>query len=81
MASPPEQEAMAKKINASRPYLYQISGGFSTVSAARAGQLEDASREMHRATKGRLPVVLRSQLCSACAECPYAKKPEPSDQG
>lgn len=75
-ASPPEQEDLAKRLGASRPYLYQISGGFSKVSAARAGELEEASRDMHRASKGRLPVLLRSELCSACAGCPYAKKPE-----
>ncbi len=43
-------------------------------SAERAGQIEAVTAEMHRASKGRLPKVMRTDLCQACLTCAYARK-------
>lgn len=73
-ATPQEQEELAKRVGTSRNNLYQYAGGFRYASAERAGQIEIATHEMHKATGGRLPRLYRTDLAKACTECPFAKR-------
>jgi len=69
-----EQELMAQKVDTSRGMLYQYAGGFREISAIRAGEFEAVSKGMAKASKGRLPELLRTDLCEACRGCQYAQK-------
>lgn len=69
-----EQDLLADKIGTSRQMLYQFSGGFRQASAEMAGKIEAATIEMHKLSKGRLPKVVRTDMCEACRQCPYAQK-------
>lgn len=69
-----EQEVLASKVGTSRGTLYQYAGGHRECSAERAGQIESATAEMHKLSKGRLLRVMRTDLCAACRSCPYAAK-------
>jgi DNA-binding transcriptional regulator YdaS (Cro superfamily) len=69
-----EQIALAERIGSTRETLYQYSTGHRQASVDRAAQIEEATREMSKASKGRLPVVLRTDLVPACRACPYALK-------
>lgn len=69
-----EQELLAQKVGTTRGSLYQYAGGHRRASAERAGEIEAVTREMHKASRGRLPEVLRTDLCEACLHCAYAQK-------
>ena len=69
-----EQELLAKRAATTRGHLYQLAGGHRQTSAALAGELERVTAEMHKASKGRLPRVYRTDLCTACQQCQYAAK-------
>lgn len=69
-----EQLLLASKIDTSRGHLYQLSGGHRQASASMAGKIEAATAEMNKASKGRLPRVVRTDLCEACRACQYAAK-------
>ena len=69
-----EQETLATRVGTTRGMLYQYAGGHRTASAERAGAIERATAEMHRASKGRLPKVYRTDLAEACLTCEYAQK-------
>lgn len=73
-ATPDEQELLAERVGTSRGMLYQYAGGHREVSAARAGQIETVSKAMARASKGRLPVLYRTDLTQACRDCEYAQR-------
>ena len=73
-ATPDEQELLADRIGSSRGMLYQYAGGFREVSALRGGQIETATKAMAKASKGRLPVVYRTDVVEACRQCQYAAK-------
>lgn len=73
-ATPDEQELLAERIGSSRGMLYQYAGGFREVSALRGGQIETATKVMAKASKGRLPVVYRTDVVEACRQCQYAAK-------
>lgn len=73
-ATPDEQEALAKRVGTSRAMLYHYSNGNRSASAERAAQIEEATTAMAKASKGRLPVVLRTDLASACRGCQYAQR-------
>lgn len=73
-ATPDEQEVLAEAIGSSRGMLYQYAGGHREVSAARAGQIEAATRAMARASKGRLQPIYRTDLVQACRDCEYAQR-------
>ena len=73
-ATPDEQELLAVRVGTSRGMLYQYSNGNREVSAARAGQIEAATKAMSRASKGRLPALYRTDLTQACRDCEYARK-------
>jgi hypothetical protein len=73
-ATPDEQELMAQAIGTSRGMLYQISGGHATVSAERGILVERTAARMHRESKGRLPLIYRTDLVEACRGCDFAQK-------
>lgn len=73
-ATTAEQELLAEKVGTTRGMLYQYAGGHRTASAERAGAIERATAEMHKASKGRLPRVYRTDLSEACLQCDYARK-------
>ena len=73
-ATPDEQELLAQRVGTTRAMLYQWSGGHRKASAAKAGAIETATATMHKASKGRLPRVYRTDLCEACQQCAYAAK-------
>jgi len=69
-----EQEALAKEVGSSRGYLYQLAGGFRNASADLAAKIESATLQMAKKSKGRLPVVFRTDLSTACSQCHFARK-------
>lgn len=69
-----EQTALAKAADTSRKYLYKLATGERTAQAELAGRLEQAAADIRRVSKKRLPLLLRSHLCPACAGCPYAAR-------
>lgn len=74
LATAAEQEALAAKCDTSRQMLYQVANGHRNFSASKAGLIEAASAAMHKATRGRLPLLYRSDLAIACASCAYARE-------
>lgn len=73
-ATSDEQNLLAEKVGTTKGSLYQYAGGHRQASAERAGEIERVTKEMHRVSKGRLPEVLRTDLCEACLRCDYAQK-------
>jgi hypothetical protein len=73
-ATPDERQILAKRVGTSVGMLQQYAGGYRLVTASVAGAIEDATAAMHRASKGRLPTVVRTDMCAACRACPYAAK-------
>lgn len=69
-----EQEILASRVGTTRGMLYQYAGGHRTASAERAGAIERATAEMHKASKGRLPKIYRTDLAEACLNCEYAQR-------
>lgn len=74
VASVAEQELLADKVGTSRQMLYQYAGNHRRASAATAGVIERVTAEMHKASKGRLPKIYRTDLSEACLQCEYAQK-------
>lgn len=72
-ASPEERLALAAAIGTSLGQLHQYAGGHRNASAERAGLIEAATAEMHRASQGRLPRLYRTDLAEACRSCGYAR--------
>lgn len=78
-ATPAEQQLMADKIGTTRSYLYHLSASEDKAYAREpkpklAAAIERASAEMHKASKGRLPRIYRTDLVTACRECEFAAK-------
>ena len=73
-ATTTEQDALATAVGTSRQTLYQYATGHRVASAERAGQIEAATTDMHKLSKGRLPRVYRTDLSQVCRSCNYAAK-------
>lgn len=69
-----EQELLAERVGTSRGMLYQLAGGHRNASAERAQAIERETKLMSKASKGRLPVIYRTDLCEACRSCDFAAK-------
>jgi RNase P subunit RPR2 len=69
-----EQVQLAELAGTTRGYLYQLANGYRSADASLAGRIEEASKVMHRRSKGRLSKVYRTDLCPSCRTCPYATK-------
>lgn len=58
-----ERQKFAGLADTSVSYLYQFAAGArKSVSVAKALKIEDASAEMHRSTRGRLPKITAREL-------------------
>ena len=73
-ATPDEQELLAQRVGTTRAMLYQYSGGHRSASAERAIAIERETKAMHRASKGRLPQIYRTDLSAACRSCEFAAR-------
>jgi hypothetical protein len=69
-----EQQLMAERVGTSRGYMYQIAGGHRQASAELGAAIERESKGMARASKGRLPVIYRTDIVAACRACDFAQK-------
>lgn len=78
-ATPAEQEMLAELCGTSRSYLYHLAASEDKAYAREpkprlAAAIERVSADMHRASKGRLPRIYRTDLVTACRECEFAQK-------
>jgi len=78
-ATPAEQEMLAKQAGTTRSYLYHLSAGDDKAYTREpkpklASAIERISADMHKASKGRLPRIYRTDLVSACRECEFAQR-------
>lgn len=73
-ATTDEQILLAERAGTTRAMLYQYAGGYRQCSAETAGKIEAVTAGMHKASKGRLPRIYRTDLCGACRSCQYAAK-------
>lgn len=69
-----EQDLLAERVGSSRGYLEQLAGGHRSASAVLGAVIERETAKMHKASKGRLPKVYRTDLVEACHACEFAQK-------
>lgn len=74
LATVDEQERMAELAGTTRPMLYQYASDQRKPSSERAVHIEAATTQMNKESKRRLPVLYRTDLSSACAQCHFARK-------
>lgn len=79
LATTAEQEELAKLANTKRSYLYHLAGEKDKAYGREpqpklAIALESASAVLHKQSKGRLPLIYRTDLVTACRECAFAQK-------
>ncbi len=74
LATADEQELLAARAGTSRGQLYQLAGQHRQASPAKAFAIERASKELHKASKGRLPIIWRTDLVESCRQCEFAQK-------
>jgi len=58
----------------SRSHLYQLAGGHRQASTDKAISIERASKDLHKATQGRLPILWRTDLARSCKQCEFARR-------
>jgi hypothetical protein len=78
-ASTEEREQLAKASGASVSYLYQLAKNDEdpaerNASAKMATAIEQAAAPITLAAGGRLPTLLRTDLCEACMRCEFAQQ-------
>lgn len=78
-ATAAEQEALAARAGTSRQYLHHLAAGEETnyrrePKPALAAAIERETKAMAKASKGRLPIVYRTDLVTACRQCEFARK-------
>lgn len=78
-ATPDEQKLLAREAGTSRQYLYHLAAHDDSKykrepSPAMAGAIERATQAMHKESNGRLPVIYRTDLSTACRNCEFAQK-------
>lgn len=78
-ATTAERETLARNCGTSAQYLAHIAVNDDKAykrepKPSLAAAIERETRAMSKATKGRLPAVLRTDLVAACRACPYAQK-------
>lgn len=74
-----EQRLLAERVGTSHAYLFHLAADEESnyrrePKAALAAAIERETKAMARASKGRLPVVLRTDLNSTCRQCEFARK-------
>lgn len=72
-ATEEERDRLAAAAGTSTSYLYTIAGGHRHAKIETVAAIERASTTMSKRSRGRLPIVPRSDLASTCAECPHFK--------
>ena len=78
-ATPDERETLAKRANTSAAYLAHLAVNDDKAykrepKIVLAAAIERETKAMAKASKGRLPVVLRTDLVGGCRQCSYAQK-------
>ena len=78
-ATTAEREALATKVGTSNQYLSHLAVNEDKnykrePKIGLAAAIERETTAMAKASKGRLPVVLRTDLVEGCRGCPYARK-------
>lgn len=78
-ATTEEQQLLAHRIGSTRSYLYHLSADEDAKykrepSPELAATIERVTGEMHKASGGRLPIVYRTDLATACRRCEFARK-------
>lgn len=78
-ATPAERETLAKLVNTSVAYLAHVAVNEDKLYKREpkiplAAGIERETRAMAKSSKGRLPIVLRTDLIEGCRACPYAQK-------
>jgi IS5 family transposase len=78
-ATTDERETLAKRCNTSAQYLGHLAVNDDRSykrepKIALAAAIERETKAMSKASKGRLPVVLRTDLIEGCRQCAYAQK-------
>lgn len=78
-ASTAEQEELATRVSTSRAYLYHLAADAGSTYRREpkpilAAQIERATVLMAKKASGRLPIVYRTDLVSACRQCEFARK-------
>jgi hypothetical protein len=71
-ATTAEQKVLVSRAGISRAYLYQLGSGFRHLTAEIAARLEKSSKDLSKASKGRLPRLRREELSPVCGNCPYS---------
>lgn len=74
-----ERETLARNVGTSTQYLAHVAVNEDKLyrrepKIGLAAGLERETTAMAKASKGRLPVVLRTDLIDGCRQCPYAQK-------
>lgn len=77
-ALPADKQKLAERVGTTVNYLSHLAAGPERYGrepkAELAARIEAHTTRMNRQTKGRLPIVLRTDLVSACRACPYAQQ-------
>lgn len=79
LATAEERQQLADEARTSLQYLYRLTTdpgkrGHRAPSAELGARIETATRTMAKASKGRLPVVWRTDTVQACRECAFAAR-------
>lgn len=74
-----ERETLARRANTSAQYLAHLAVNDDKrykrePKIALAAAIERETKAMAKASKGRLPVVLRTDLVEGCRQCEYARR-------
>ena len=73
-ATEDERILMAAEIGSTRGNLDQYAGGHRQPSAQRGAQIEEQAAIFHKESKGRLPLIYRTDLVAACHACSFARR-------
>lgn len=73
-SSATERETLAAMVGTSTAMLEHYALGRRNPSAERGVEIEQATKLLSASTKGRLQVVLRTDIVSACQQCEFAKR-------
>ena len=78
-ATPAERELMAARAGTSSQYLGHLAASEETnyrrePKPQLAAAIERETKKMAKASRGRLPIVWRTDLVSACRNCEFARK-------
>lgn len=74
-----EKQYLADRVKTSTQYLNHLAADETKAykreaSPELAREIEHVTKEMARASKGRLPIVWRTDLASACRACEFARR-------